>query len=341
MKRGITIAGTIVVDHHREIDKYPEHSNLVSIRKIYNSVGGIVSNTGISLARLNPDLPLNFIGTIGEDADGDFILDEYSNYPNINIDKIIRTKRQTSFTDVMEDMTENTRTFFNYSGSNDLLGPQHFNFAEINSRIIHVGYMLVMASLDSADEEYGTKMARILHDAQVSGIKTSVDMVTSDPARFSKIVPPALKYTNYCIINEEEAARTVGKEIRNHAGVLDIVAAKDICEDIFAMGVKDWVVIHSREGGIALDSKGNFVTRTSLDINPQDILGTTGAGDAFCAGVLLAAYNEYSLDKAVELGIATSAASLTGHGATSGIKLESEVWELYKNSPKEQWPGFD
>ena len=114
-----------------------------------------------------------------------------------------------------------------------------------------------------------------------------------------------------------------------------------MCEGLFELGVAKVVVIHSREGAIGLTKDGEFVTKTSLKINHDEIKGTTGAGDAFLSGVLYGIYKNYSLDKAISLGIASSNASILAEGPTAGVKTEIELWDFYRSREKEKWPGFD
>lgn len=341
MKNGITVAGNILVDHNREIDQYPEHSSLATIDKIYNTLGGAVCNSGISLAKLDSNLSVNVLGVVGDDSDGKQILDEFAKYPNIDSSRINIGCLNTGFTDVFADMTNHTRTFFNYRGANSELSEKHFDFQKMDTDILHIGYVLLLDTLDEHDPEFGTKMAKVLHDAQVAGMKTSIDVVTEYSDRFQKIVPHAIKYTDYCIINEEEAARTVGAEIRDDSGKLLVDVCKKVCKQIFDIGTREWVIIHSREGGIGLDKEGNFVTKPSLQIGSEDIKGTTGAGDAFLAGALYGAWKGYSIEKAIELAIGTSNASIIEEGPTKGIKSEKEIWKFYKSMKKEDWPGFE
>ena len=54
-----------------------------------------------------------------------------------------------------------------------------------------------------------------------------------------------------------------------------------------------------------------------------------GAGDAFCAGVLCGAEKGEKLESAIELGIASAAASLSEANATDGMRSEAEVRRLY------------
>ena len=55
---------------------------------------------------------------------------------------------------------------------------------------------------------------------QQRGIKTSIDVVSEASDRFTRLVPPALKYTDYCIINELEAGQSTGVALRDEDGQL-------------------------------------------------------------------------------------------------------------------------
>ena len=63
-------------------------------------------------------------------------------------------------------------------------------------------------------------MARLLAHAKERGIKTSIDVVSETGERFGRLVPPALRYTDYCIINEIEASRSTGIQLRAEDGAL-------------------------------------------------------------------------------------------------------------------------
>jgi sugar/nucleoside kinase (ribokinase family) len=57
-----------------------------------------------------------------------------------------------------------------------------------------------------------------------------------------------------------------------------------------------------------------------LELPAGYIKGTVGAGDAFCAGALYAAYQGESIAAALKLGNAAAAASLSQPGATEGMR---------------------
>lgn len=329
MRKGICCAGNMIVDITYPIETWPRESELTHITDgISRSTGGSVCNTITDLARLDPSLPLTASGFAGHDAEGDFVLAELGRYPNIDL-SMVKRDGQTSFTAVMSNNQTKERTFFQYAGSNARYGEEHIDWDRLNADILHIGYILLLPELDSPDEVYGTKMARLLHRAQKMGLRTSIDVVSEAGARFAGVVAPALRYTDYCIINELEAQQTTGVVLRDGDGVLrrdDLPAA---LEKLRALGVSTWAVIHCPELGCGLDADGNFFLQPSLTLPDGYIQGTVGAGDAFCAGVLYGAERGWSLPEALKLAACTAAASLSRVGASDGVGTAEEVLRLY------------
>src|SRR5262249_41492271 len=151
----------------------------------------------------------------------------------------------------------------------------------------HLGYLLLLDALDAPHKSLGTQAAALLRAAQDAGLKTSIDLVSEDSDRFAKIVLPALKHTDYCIINEIEAGKTTGLTLRQPGRPLDTVAVRHAAGALLQRGVRELVVIHFPEGCFARTRRGEDFWQTSLDLPRKCIAGTAGAGDAFCAGVLL------------------------------------------------------
>ena len=98
---------------------------------------------------------------------------------------------------------------------------------------------------------------------------------------------------------------------------------------LFELGVSEWAIIHCPEGGYGLDESNNYIEVPSLKLPAGYIKGTVGAGDAFCAGVLYAAWKGEDLRSAIELGTASAACSLSQPGATEGMRCEADVKKLY------------
>lgn len=330
MKRnGICCAGNMIVDITYPIETWPKQNELTHITEgIRSSTGGCVCNTITDLARLDPKLPLVASGFAGHDAEGDFILQEMGKYPNIDL-SMVRREGRTSFTAVMSNNQTKERTFFQHAGANACYNEAHIDWDKLDVDILHIGYILLLPALDAADAEYGTKMARLLHKAQEKGVKTSIDVVSEAGDRFAKLVTPALKYADYCVINELEAQQTTGVELRGRDGALcreNLPAALGKLKDL---GVSTWAVIHCPELGCGLDETGNYFEVPSLKLPKGWIQGTVGAGDAFCAGILYAAEMGWSMEQALTMGACTAAASLSQVGASDGVGTAENVLKLY------------
>ena len=219
-KKGICCAGNMIVDITYPIETWPNQNELTHITEGFQqSTGGSVCNTILDLAKLDSELPLVASGYAGYDAEGEFILQELGKYRNIDVSMVRRSGR-TSFTAVMSNNQTKERTFFQHAGANKYYCEDDIFLDKLDVDIFHIGYILLLPGLDAIDEEYGTKMAHLLHRVQEKGIKTSIDVVSESGKRFQTVVTPALRYTNYCIINELEAEQTTGIPLRNVEGML-------------------------------------------------------------------------------------------------------------------------
>lgn len=322
--KGIAFAGSMIVDHIKTVRAFPEDGDLCPIVGCTDSVGGLVCNTGIDLAVLDPTVPISAVGCVGKDSDGDMVLEALKKR-NIDTSCIKRIGR-TSFSDVFS--CEKQRTIFQYGGACDEFDLTEKEIGELDCRILHIGYLLLLKKLDGKDRVYGTKMARLLHAVKERGIMTSVDMVSENGNRYKKVLAPALKYTDILVCNELEAEKTTGVVLRKDGRLLAenmekaLICLKD-------MGVSKWAVIHAPEGAYGIDEKGSFAYLPSAPLPEGYIGGKVGAGDAFCAGVLLAAYKELTLEKALAYGNASAQVSLRSPTATGSMTGIEEALDEY------------
>ena len=328
--KGIAVAGNMIVDVLYPVERTPKPGELTTILDgISRATGGALCNVIVDLAELDKNLPLTALGRIGTDAEGDFVEEKLSRYGNIDLSPVIR-EGMTSFTAVMADEQTKARTFYQYRGANAAFCENDIDFDKLDASILHIGYILLLDALDEPDETYGTKMAKLLHTAQSKGVKTSIDVVTEAGDRFKRLVSPALRYTDYCVINEIEAQATTGVELRTNKGELVKENMKNALLAMKALGVSTWACIHCPEGGFGLDENDVYCEVPSLRLPQGYIAGTVGAGDAFCAGVLYAAWQGKSLSEAIELGTASAACSLSQPGATEGMRSAADAMRLYR-----------
>jgi sugar/nucleoside kinase (ribokinase family) len=329
-RRGLLGGGNWIIDQVKRIDVYPQRESLANIRSQYQGTGGAPYNVLLDLAKLGAGFPLSGAGLVGKDALGETILNDCRRH---KIDT--RLLRQTavaptSYTDVMTEEADGRRTFFHLRGANALWRGEDLDFRKSKARIFHLGYLLLLDQLDLPDTRFGTRAARLLAAAQEAGMMTSVDVVSEDSERFASIVSPALKFTDYCVLNEIEAGKTAGFKIRQPDGTLDTVSLRHAAGALLQQGVREVVVIHFPEGGFARTRKGEDVWQSSLNIPAKHIAGTAGAGDAFCAGVLLGLHEGWELKRCLETAVCVAAASLFDPTCTGGMKPLSACLALAK-----------
>jgi sugar/nucleoside kinase (ribokinase family) len=318
--RGLLAGGNWIIDQVKLIDVYPQPEQLGNIRGQSQGTGGAPYNVLVDLAKSGAPFPLFGAGLVGKDPLGQEILTVCRHHA-IDVRYLAATaKAPTSYTDVMTEIGHGRRTFFHARGANALWDGTDLNFERTRPRIFHLGYLLLLDALDQRDPKFGTKAARLLAHAQRAGVKTCVDVVSEDSDRFAKIVNPALRYVDYCILNEIEAGKTTGFKLRQPDGLLDPVATRHAAGALLQQGVRELVVIHFAEGAFARTRRGEDFWRPSLKLPPDYIGGTAGAGDAFCAGVLLGLHEGWDMPRCLLTGSCIAAASLSQATCTGGVK---------------------
>jgi sugar/nucleoside kinase (ribokinase family) len=320
-------AGNWIIDYTKIIDIYPAQDALCNILSETYGNGGSPYNLLIDLARLEAPFPLEALGLVGDDKDGEAIRADCRRH-HIEAGQLRTCKdAHTSYTDVMSVKTTGRRTFFHHRGANALLGPEHFDFTASHAKFFHLGYLLLLDRLDQTDPEHGTVAAGLLKQALAAGFKTSIDVVSEDSDRFPAIVRPALKHTDYAILNEFEAERTTGRQIRTGQG-LDAVQLRASANDLLEAGVREWVIIHFPEGALAAGRDGRVLFQGSVRMTQEKIIGTTGAGDAFGAGLLYGLHEGKPMQDCLHYAACVAAACLTEANSSSGIRSLTECLEL-------------
>ncbi|PHV70060.1 carbohydrate kinase family protein [Sporanaerobium hydrogeniformans] len=327
-KRGITVAGSLIVDNYFLIDTYPEQGKLTNIRGTNMDIGGS-GNLIVDLAKLDPVIPIKVSAIIGKDNYGAFIKKILSKYPNIIQDNITE-QGNSCVTMVMDAQDNHQRTFFYLPEGSDRYDESYINWEMIDATIFHLEYLLLMKKVDASDPEYGTHGARILHNAKMRNMKTSIDIVSEVSQRGRDSVRAALKYTDYCTINEIEAEMITGLTLLENEKLIEDNMYKALYK-LKKLGVSTWAIIHSPTCSYGLDCTTGKISRVkSLKLPKDYIKGSTGAGDAFCSGVLYTAYHDGDIEDAMKLGCACAACSLSEVSGTAGMRSYEEVRAVYK-----------
>ena len=328
-KKGVAIAGNMLLDIVKNIERYPTVGMLVDISDISYAVGGCVPNTSIDLARIDSSIPISVIGKVGKDENGRFVMSKLQQN-GIDVSKIsFSDKTPTGFCDVMS-VPDGERTFFHKRGANAEFSPGDIDIDSLDCSFLHIGYILLLDRFDAEDKSYGTVMARFLHDVRKRGIKTSIDVVSASDADFGQKVIPSLKYCNYVIINELECCTIWKLEARTPSGALNRKNLELAMRKTLDAGVEDRVIVHCKEASFIMSHNGELISVPSLKIPPEEIKGTVGAGDAFCAGCIYGIYNGMSDREILEFASAAAACNLFAANSVDGMRSKGEIEQLAK-----------
>lgn len=319
MKSGIAVAGSILVDKINEISAYPNLGELTQIKGVQKAVGGCVPNVAIDIKRVAPKMQVYALGRIGKDEDGAFVQSELAR-EGVDVSRLKETYERTSFTEVMS-VTGGQRTFFTYAGASAQFGFADFAWDTFPAQMLHLGYFLLLDKVDNGDG------LRILQEAKRRGIKTSIDLVSENAGRYSLVIP-CLKYVDNLIINETEASGLTG--ISPTVENLEKIAQK-----LKTYGVKERVIIHMSDISVCLSECG-FSVLPSYDLPKGFIQGTTGAGDALCAGCLIGISRGESDENILALGSVCATGALSKADAVSGMQEEKQLKKLCENMERKK-----
>lgn len=316
-KKGVTFIGTMLVDYVKMINAYPPEGSLCHMGEISQCIGGLAANTAVDLKILAPHLHVAAMSMVGKDDGGQYIREKVASY-GVDVSGIkVHPTLPTPFTDVMTVASTGARTFFQQQGANAVYGYDDVDFDGIETSMVHLGYVLLMKQFDSPDPQYGTVLARIMHELNERGIDTSIDLVSSVGDRYEKVVVPSLPYTDYLFMNEIEASGTTGIPIE---GEFDDGQAKRLCVALLEKGVRKMVILHAPKGGWAMKADGTFYAQPSLKLPEDYIKGSVGAGDAFCAGMLYGIVEGLSPQEGLSIGNRAAAANLSHSNSIDGMR---------------------
>lgn len=188
------------------------------------------------------------------------------------------------------------RTMLPDRGANLGLAPQHLPVA-----VFAAGGHLHLSGYTLFDEGPRAAGVEALRLARAAGMPVSVDPSSAQPLRDAG-PRQFLAWTagaDLCLPNAAEACVLAGTD--------DVVAAAHILSDSY----REVVVKLGPDGALWCD--GSRVVRRPA--SPVAVTDTTGAGDAFAAGLLLARSSGAAVVEQVDAGNALAAVAVTLHGA--------------------------
>ncbi len=320
-RSGVICAGNWIVDIVHDITRWPRESDLVRINSQSVSIGGGAANVMAALRKLKPDLPLDPIGVIGRDQYGQLITEHCQQLGVETTAMRVDDTAATAHTHVMS-VPGHTRTFFYQGGANDALGEGDIPDAllgRMSARIFYLGYLMLLGSLDRLDGPGPTGAAQVLARASARGMITCVDLVSVAHRDYAASVGRALPHIDFLLLNDIEAVYATGAPppLENQVPANDQLA--DMADQLVKGGVRRAVILHTPRTSLWFPTGGQPIWADSAPLADDEIVSPLGAGDAFCAGLLLAIHENRSAQRCLALANATARASLRGLTASEAM----------------------
>jgi sugar/nucleoside kinase (ribokinase family) len=322
---GILCAGTILVDAGKVIDAYPALDHLATIEHVSLSTGGPALNMAVDLRRLGAAFPIGVLGAVGDDEHAAFLLAECAAL-GINTAGVRRLAGAvTSFTDVMVERDGGRRTMFHHSGANALFDASTADLQTSRARILHTGAPGIHPIMDSPLPGRGNGWSALLQRAQAAGLHTNMELVSLAPDRIAEVALPCLPYLDSIVINELEAGALTGTHapVPTADGPVDWPVLEAMALGIVERGVSALAVVHFPAGCVAAAPGGRTWRQGSVRLPREQVRSTTGAGDAFAAGVILGLHDGWPVERCLRLAVASAAACVRSPTTSDGIKPAS------------------
>ena len=336
-RRGVLTAGTWCVDLNQTVARWPAEDTMNHILELDRQGGGSGCNMAIDIKRLDPVMPVETMGVIGDDGEGRFLADQCDLYGVGREGLLALPGAETSFTDCVNSRESGRRTHFYYAGVAAQLCPDHFDFRRTQTRVLHLGLPGAHDVMDAPWRGDSTGWATVLKAARAAGLKTNLELVTTSRDKVQTFGRSCAPHLDLMIVNDYEIGAVADVETRadGRAAPARIVEA---LRAALALGPMEMVVSHFPEGAIAVTRDGAVVSLGSVAMPAGDIAGVNGAGDAFAAGVLYGWHEGFALTDALALGHATAAASMREVSTTKGVAPVADALALarrcgYRPSP--------
>lgn len=267
--------------------------------------GGSSANTLVGIARLGGKVV--FCGKVGKDKHGDIYEQKLKDHKiKSNISKgTLRTGHAITFI-----TPDSQRTFATHLGAVVELKKEDIFGEDIKaSKILHIeGYQL-------EDKNLKEVAIHAMNIAKKSNTKISIDL--SDPALVKRnikdIKPLVKKYADIVFANEEEA-----KEFTRFETEKAFNSLSEFC---------DTVIIKLGKKGSLIKHNGKVYKIPPVKAKAID---TTGAGDAYAAGILYSLANNYNIKIAGNLASLIAAKVVEKIGARLDEIPYKEIKEIKK-----------
>ncbi|KJR46445.1 Ribokinase [Desulfosporosinus sp. I2] len=298
----IVVIGSLNMDLVVKAVRAPKRGETVMGEEIHFVPGGKGANQAVGLARLGAETTM--IGAVGSDSFGEELLKALQK-DGVNTSSVrVLDSEATGVASIL--LAEGDNSIVVVPGANAKCLPEDLDRYE--GEIAEADLVLLQLEIPLETVEYAIKLAR-----------KHGKIVMLNPAPAQSLSEDLLSKVDYLTPNRSELASLTRLSEES-------TIAKGI-ERLLEVGVSCCVTTLGAEGVALMEKGGNLLKVSGHEV---PVVDTTGAGDAFNAGLAYALAQKKSIREATEFAVQVSALAVTKFGAQGGMPTLAEVEAYFR-----------
>jgi len=277
------------------------------------TAAGTAAGPAVDLAKLGAR-PLS-MGVIGDDYEGGLMVDLMAGF-GCDMSRMVRDPGGPTHVSLL---------FIGPDGERDPImirptGARPLTLADIDLDAVAEADVLHVGGADQLGEFVDEGLTQLIGHARANDVVVTVDVLAMTDEAMRERLTPALSQAQFFFPNEGQLAEMTGTEDPGDG----VRRLRD------AVGVETVIGTLGGEGSLILGPAGE----AKVPAFEVDVVDTTGCGDAYAAGFIVAIANGWDAEAAGYLGAAASGLVATGLGSDSGIvDLESTLEFMASQAP--------
>ncbi len=277
------------------------------------TAAGTAAGPAVDLAKLGAQ-PIS-MGVIGDDYEGGLMVDLMSGF-GCDMSRLVRDPGAPTHVSLL---------FIGPAGERNPImirptGARPLTLDDVDFDAVAAADVLHVGGADQLGDFVGEPLVELIRHARRNDVIVTVDVLAEVDEAFRDRLAPALAESNFFFPNEGQLAGMTGTEDPGE-GVARLRETTGIETVVGTLG---------GEGSLILGLDGE----ARVPAFEVDLVDTTGCGDAYVAGFIVATANGWDAEAAGWLGAAAAGLVATGLGSDSGIvDLESTLKFMSSQAP--------
>jgi ribokinase len=303
----ITVVGSYATGLTMKVERLPCTGETLLGTDYRVDCGGKGSNQAVGSARLGARV--NFVARIGRDAFGEMALRLYQD-EGIDVAHVKQTDGAPTGVGfiIVEGATGNNCIVID-PGANELLTAD--DISSCSAAFESTSVVLTQLEIPVVAAEAALRLGRM---------RGAITILNPAPVRL--LPPSVLQLIDVLTPNQVEAKVLTGRSPDA------AIEPEQLARELIRSGVKQVVITLGERGALIVTSSSS----THVPVVPMSAVDTTGAGDAFNAGLATALASGASLDAAVQFAVVIGGLAVTKEGVIPSLPICHEVRDFYQKS---------